>query len=197
MKIRNIFAALLATSMLASPVLYAEETATSAKMLMYIHPQEYNSSVKLWQYYRDYWFTQGPIVEDAALRVMGKEFGDAAMCDSNQIASNVLVWLRPKIFYNPQMQMYHGKITAVAYTASGKPIATYVGEASKRGFLDVQAEKQIKEVYDNTMLAVADKMKADSNLLAAMNTPAVANETKTPCSMVTLLPPSKVQFMSF
>ncbi len=204
MKIRNLINAIVAASVLLAGQVHAVEanpatdpTTDPAKILVYIQPQEYTNSVKLWQYYRDYWYQQGPLVEAAATQVLGKEFGDVGMCDSNQVSSHALVWLRPRMFYNPQMQVYHGKITAVAYTASGKPIATYVGESSKPGFLDIQPEKKINEVYQQAMQIVADKMKADSTLQATLASKTAAAENRTPCAMVTLLPEPKVQIMSF
>jgi hypothetical protein len=187
----------LAASLLFSvSTLHAEEVVSS-KMLVYIHPQDYTSSIKLWHYYYGYWFSQGPLVESAAKQVLGAEFGDVGMCDNNQIVANALVWLRPRMFYNPQMLTYHGEITAVAYTSGGKPIATYVGKSSKIGFLDVMPEKQVNEVYRLAMQAVATQMKADANLQAVLNNSVPANETKTPCALVTLLPAPKIQFMSF
>ena len=196
MNVRSIACiALAASSLLAIAPVNALE-ADTAKMLVYIQPQEYTNSVKLWQYYRDYWYQQGPPVEAAATQVLSKEFGSVGMCDSNQVPTNTLVWLRPRMFYNPQMQVYHGKITAVAYTASGKPIATYVGESSKPGFLDVGPEQKVKEVYQQAMQIVADKMKADKTLQSALADTS-ATENKTPCALVTLLPEPKAQIMSF
>jgi len=168
----------------------------SANMLVYIHPQEYTNPIKLWQYYYNYWFTQGPLVEAQAKEVLAAEFGDVGMCDNNQTAGKALVWLRPRMFYNPQMQMYHGSVTAVAYDANGKPIASYSGEAKKVGYLDVYPEKQLATVYKQAMQGVVTKMKADPNMQAALKN-VNSTEAKTPCSMVTLLPAPKIQFMSF
>jgi len=198
MNIRKLGWGLIGFSMsmaLATSLRAEETTVAAANMLIYIHPQEYTSHIKLWQYYKDYWFQQGPLVEASALKVLGKEFGDVGMCDNNQTTSKTLVWLRPKMFYNPQVLVFYGKITAVAYNAAGSPIATYVGEASKQGFLDVKTEQQVTEVYEKTMQNLAEKMKADSNLQAALK--AGAATAGTPCSMVSLLPAPKVQIMSY
>ncbi|HSH72408.1 MAG TPA: hypothetical protein VK974_05055 [Methylophilaceae bacterium] len=198
MKIQKLMSAMIMLATLsAGSFAHAAEDAPSANMLVYIHPQEYNNSIKLWQYYKDYWYMQGPLVEAEAKQTLGAEFGDIGMCDENQTAGKALVWLRPRMFYNPQVQTYYGSITAVAYNANGKPIATYKGEAEKMGYLDVYPEKQIMTVYKQAMQAVASKMKADANLQAVLSDTKVSNEAKTPCSMVTLLPAPKIQFMSF
>jgi len=198
MNIQKLISAM--TMLAAASLVYAEAApqaeAKSTDIVVYIQPQEYNNSIKLWQYYRDYWFMQGPLVEAEARKTLGAEFGEIGMCDENQTAGKVLVWLRPRMFYNPQVQTYYGTITAVAYNAHGKPIATYSAETQKRGYLDVYPEQQIKTVYKQAMQVVVDKMKADPNLQAALKSSS-SNEAKTPCSMVTLLPAPKIQFMSF
>ncbi len=184
-------------SLLCLLVLSANVQAeNTAKLLVYIHPQEYSNSIKLWQYYQDYWFNQGPVVEEVAKDLLGKAFHDVGMCDSNQRASNTLVWLRPRMFYNPEMQMYHSKLTAVVYEASGKPIATYEGVGVKHGYLDVFPAKQVKATYALAMNDLVQKMQADPALAANLDKP-VTTDNATPCSLVTLLPAPKIQFMSF
>lgn len=167
------------------------------KLLVYIQPQEYENQIKLWQYFRDHWFSQGPHVEKSAKEVLGHTFGEVGMCDGNQQTGQVLLWLRPHMFYNPQSQVYYGKITAIAYTHDGKPIETYVGEANKLGFLDIKPDLQVQEVYDKSMQLIADKMQADSKIQAALSTEVDLTQVSTPCSTVSLLPAPKVQFMSY
>ena len=169
----------------------------SAKVLVYIHPQEYTSQIRLLHYYRDYWFAQGPLVEAASQAVLAKSLGDVGMCDNNQRTANLLLWLQPRMFYNAQMQTFYGTIKAVAYTASGKPIANYVGEASKVGFLEIQTEQQLKQVYTLTMQNLATKMQADENLQKVLKSNPSEADAGTPCGLVSLLPAPKIQFMSF
>lgn len=184
---------------------YAHADA-NPKLLIYIQPQEYEHPVKLWQYFREHWVNQGEYVELAAKEVLGASYGEVAMCDASQQAGQVLVWLRPITFYNPQLQVFHLKITAMAYTADGKPLETFVAETSKFGYLDVKPEVQVKQIYDQSMQIIADKMQANDNMQKAMQLPqALLNEQQdakelplqNPCAMVSLLPTSKIQFMSF
>ena len=176
------------------------------KLLIYIQPQEYEHPVKLWQYFREYWVNQGENVELAAKEVLGASYGEVEMCDASQQSGQVLVWLRPRIFYNPQLQVFHSKITAMTYTADGKPIETYVAETSKFGYLDIKPELQVKQIYAQSMQIIADKMQADDKMQKAMQSPqALLNEQQdaqvqplqNPCAMVSLFPTPKIQFMSF
>ncbi|CAG0992581.1 hypothetical protein MTYP_02363 [Methylophilaceae bacterium] len=173
----------LALTLAAMPV-----QAAPANMLVYIHPQEYTHSVKLWQYFDDYWFKQGPTVEPLATAMLAEEFGDVAMCRAGSEGKS-LVWLKPRMYYNPQMKTYYGEITASAYTSEGVPVATYVGESQKQGFLDVYPQQQIETVYKMAMQNLLGKMRKDQRLksVAAEGTPN-SNAAAT-CAMVTALPP--------
>ncbi len=184
------------TSVLAAEVV-TPQAKPSAKVLVYIHPQEYTSQVRLLQYFRDYWFTQGPLVESASQAVLAKSLGDVGMCDNNQRTANLLLWLQPRMFYNPQMQTFYGTIKAVAYTASGKPIATYVGEASKVGYLEIESQKQLQQVYTAAMQVLVTKMQADANFQKVLNSNPSEADAGTPCGLVSLLPAPKIQLMSF
>lgn len=200
--LKRIAAGIVLSTMGFSAAVQAEEASGSnvakpSGIVVFIQPQEYKNPIKLWQYYRDYWYTQGPIVEAATRKIFETELGGVDFCDSNQTANKALVWLRPRMFYNPQVQTFYGTITAVVYNPNGKPISTYVGEANKAGFLDIYPEKQVATVYAQAIQLVADKMKADSNLQALLHDNTVSTESKTPCSLVTLLPAPKIQFMSF
>jgi hypothetical protein len=165
---------------------------SKADAVIYIQPVEYTNPIKLWHPYSDYWFYQGPLVEDIAVDKFGKSYGKVEVCDANQ-AGRVLVWLQPKMFYNPQVQQFYGKVTAEVYTGIGKHIGTYVGESNVRGTLGMQAESRIKQSYALAVDHVIGKMKADSALQAQVSAD-TANQTETtPCSMVTLLPTNKLR----
>ena len=179
----------------AAAAAHAEETAP-AKMLVYISPQEYTHSIKLWHYFDDYWFRQGPAVEPVALEVLGAEYGDVKMCEANN-AGNTLVWIKPRMYYNPQMGTYYGEITADVFTGSGKAIGTYVGESRKLGFLDVYPERQVETTYRLAMQNLLVKMKADQAIQTAITDGISVGETKSPCAMVAVLPPAKPNDLNY
>jgi hypothetical protein len=179
----------------ANAVQAQDNTSLNPKIVVHIQAQEYTHPIRLLHVYKDYWFSQGPMLEKAATEVLNQEFGQgsALMCDANPNTSNVLIWLRPRMFYNPQMQTYYGKVIASVYSADGKLIANYSTEANKRGFLDNHPEKVLDSVYQSLMKSLVNKMKADTKIQSALNAKASLN----PCVIINLLPEPKIQFMSF
>jgi hypothetical protein len=175
-----------------SGVVSAHEIAPT-NIAVYIQAQEYNHQIMLRNYSQNYWYSQGPMLETAAHDVLGADFSGVDMCDAQPAGAKVVLWLRPRMFYNPQMQTFYGKVIAVTYTADGKPLANYVGEATKRAFFDVKTELTLSDVYHAAMQAVSAKMKADEKLQAALNAPSFSS----PCATVSVLPEPKIQFMSF
>lgn len=167
------------------------EEPVPAEVVVYINPLEYKHPIKLWHFYYDYWYTQGPVVEDIALDVLGKEFGQVSMCEGNNIGK-LLVRITPGMFYNPHMSMFYGKITADVFTGSGKPLNTYVAEAKKFGYLNVVPADQIGVAYKMAMQNVVNKMREDPALQNAITTGVPETETSTPCSMMMVLPMRRV-----
>ncbi|OGV75953.1 MAG: hypothetical protein A3I83_04490 [Methylotenera sp. RIFCSPLOWO2_02_FULL_45_14] len=169
---------------------------STPNMLVYIQPVEYTNPIKLWHYYRDYWFYQGPVVEHLAMPKLTQLYGAVSLCESNQSA-NTLVWLQPRMFYNPQVQVFYGKVTANVYTGVGKLVGTYVGESKQHGFLDIKPDYWIEKAYALAIDEMIGKMQADNTLQALINTPQANSANAAPCSMVTLLPTPKIRAMSF
>lgn len=164
--------------------------AAPVNMLIYIGPQEYTHSVKLWHFYYDHWFEQGPLVEPLAKSMLAEEYGEVAMCEAGS-EGRLLVWIKPRMYYNPHMTTYYGEITASTYTGTGEPIATYVGESKKPGFLDVYPRLQIESVYKMAMQNLISKMRKDQNLKAIVAEGAINAEAGSACAIVTTLPPPK------
>lgn len=173
---------------------FAHELETQpTNVAIYIQSQDYNHELRLQNYSVGYWFSQGQMLENAAVQVLGADFKEVMMCDDKPASAKVLVWLRPRMFYNPQMQTFYGKVLAYAYTADGKPLANYVGEAEKFGFLDIKPELHLQAAYLAAMQAVSDKMQADPKFQNALKAEAFSK----PCATTALLPEPKIQFMSF
>ena len=175
----------------ASTAAIAHEIAPTS-IAIYIQAQDYDHPIRLRNYSQDYWLSQAPMLETAALEVLSKDFGGVEMCDAKPLESKVLVWLRPSMFYNPQMQTFYGKVTAMTLTADGKPLGKYVGEASKRAFFDVKTDMTLNAVYHAAMQVVSNKMKADTKFQEALKAPSFSS----PCATASMLPESKIKFMS-
>lgn len=167
-------------------------TDNQSDMLVYMQPVEFTHPIKLWHPYTDYWFYQGPIVEDIAVDKLSHAYGRVSVCDAGKFG-RVLVWLQPKMFYNPQVQQFYGKVTAEVYTGMGKHVGTYVGESHVQGTLGLLAEGRIKQSYALAIDNVISIMKADSALQTHAGSDAVNQAETTPCSMVTLLPTNKLR----
>lgn len=165
--------------------------ATPANMLLYIHPQEYAHSVKLWEYFNDYWFKQGPAVEPVATELLSEAFGQVAMCTANS-EGNMLVWLQPKMYFNPQLKVFHGEITANAYRSDGAPVASYIGKARKVGFLDVAPQQQIEMVYKMAMEKLVATMRQDENLKSLAAEGQSNANAGAACALVASFPPPKI-----
>lgn len=190
---------LLALTLLLNLNAQADEASganSTTNMLVYIQPVEYTNPIKLWHYFRDYWFYQGPVVEHLAMLKLTQLYGAVSLCESNQSA-NTLVWLQPRMFYNPQVQLFYGKVTANVYTGVGKFVGTYVGESKQHGFLDIKPDYWIEKAYALAIDEMIGKMQADNTLQALINTPQASSTNAAPCSMVTLLPTPKIRAMSF
>lgn len=197
---RNLAKIFAVLALLLNMHVQAADTSsgTSApKMLMYIQPIEYTHPIMLWHPYRGYWFSPGPIVEAEAMARLTQAYGDVSLCEGNQ-SGRTLVWLQPRMFYNPQVQLFYGKVTANVYTGMGKFVSSYEGEAKLHGFLDIKADDWIAQTFALAIDGMVAKMQADTALQSLLNDAgAVSAGDITPCSMVTLLPTPKIRVMSF
>jgi hypothetical protein len=160
------------------------------RVLVYIDPQEYNHQVKLWAFYYGYWFSRGEAVEPIAVSALKTIFPDTSMCESN-LAADMVVWIKPDMFYNPHMTTYYGKVTAQFYSGSGKPIATFRAPVQHQGFLDVVPAEQIGSIYKEAMQDVIRQMQEDNAMQAFVSQGLPEGETKMPCNMVSILQPAR------
>ncbi|MCB5184755.1 hypothetical protein LG201_06015 [Methylobacillus gramineus] len=180
----------LVALLLASTLAHAEEVASHDvpnKLVVYISPHEYTNQIKLWHFMKDYWFAQGPLVEPVLTKTLSEKFGQAVMCEAG-VTGNVLLWVQPKMFYNPHMRNFYGTIKATVYTGSGRAIASFIGESRYSGDLDILPANSVQAAYDLAIQRVADKMKADPGIQKLIDHGISSKETYTPCAMLSLLP---------
>ncbi len=172
-------------------VLPLTSQATPANMLIYIHPNEYKHPLKLWHFYYDYWFEQGPVVEPLARNMLAEAFGEVGMCGAVNEARS-LVWIQPRIYYNPHMTIFYAEIRASVYTSRGEPVATYLGEAKKHGFLDVVPQTRIEAVYQEAMQNLVANMQKDPDLKVLVAEGEINRDAGGACALVPNLPPPKL-----
>ncbi|HSI38566.1 MAG TPA: hypothetical protein VK946_05795 [Methylotenera sp.] len=164
-------------------------TESKANTLLYISPNDYKYSVHLLSPYYDYWFAQGPIVEPIAFDALKAKDSALTVCKANETADTI-VRIKPNIFYNPQMHVYHSKLEASVYSGSGNLLGTYVGEAQQLGFVsfDNGTEYHINKVYG---LAMKDLM---TKLVINPETKQASAEAKLPCGLIGAQVEPKINF---
>ena len=156
------------------------------------------NSINVMNYFsQNYWFEQGSVVEPLALKQFNAAFSPVTMCEAGRSAK-MIVWLQPRMFYNPQLQMFHGQITANVYTGKGELKTSYVGKSKVHGFVDIKPEKWIEKSYEQAISKVVNKIKADKDLQQLMG----ANDQSATmdgvsCGIVSSFPIPKVRALSF
>ncbi|NOT15054.1 MAG: hypothetical protein HOP21_05665 [Methylotenera sp.] len=165
-------------------------------VLMYIQPFEYINEIKLQHYTTEHWFAQGPVVEPIAKEHLTKVLGEVSICEGKQ-TGKILVWVQPRMFYNGQLQVFYGQVTANVYTGVGQLVASYVGESTQQGSLNIQPDYWLNLAYTHAVEKMQEKMQADTHLQTILTQPSELSGSDTPCSMVTLLPVPRVRAMSF
>jgi hypothetical protein len=168
--------ALFAVSNLAGIANAAESKSST---LLYISPNDYNYSVHLLAPYYEYWFEQGPLLEPIALKALQARGSEIALCQANETAETI-IRIKPSIFYNPQMHVYHGRLVATVFSGGGSVLGTYEGKAQQLGFtsFDVGTKYHLNKVYS---LAMQDLMtKLDMKLLTENK----KVENKLPCGLI-------------
>ena len=183
MKLRYYMSLLALLLGMVSPV----QAAPVTRALVYIDPLEYEHEIKLWNFTYIYGVNQGEALQPVALETLAPMFAKVGMCKEN-FAADVVIWLRPRIFYNPIMTMFYGRVLAQVYSGSGKPLATLEATAQRSGWLDVVSHEQVRLTYQAVMQELVRQMQGHAQLQAAMHTTLPEAETPMPCGMVTILP---------
>ena len=163
---------------------------SNTKTLLYISPNDYNYSVHLLApYYSDYWFAQGPLVEPIALKALQEKHGDVALCQANETAETI-IRIKPSLFYNPQMHVYHSKLVATVFSGKGDVLGSYVGEAQQLGYtsFDNAIKYHLNKVYGLAMQNLMTKL--------TINSPAdgVKSEGRLPCGLIGAQNDPKISF---
>ncbi len=160
-----------------------------ANTLIYISPNDYNHSVRLLHPYYDYWFAQGPLLEPVALKALQKDSPEIGLCKANETA-NTVIRIKPHLFYNPQMRVYHSKLVATAYSGSGQLLGQYVGEAQQPGLTGVDNATQfyIQRAYQLAMQDLLTKLSVTQLAQHASTSPTL------PCGMIGAQEEPKLSF---
>ncbi|MCX7627795.1 MAG: hypothetical protein N2Z69_05200 [Methylophilaceae bacterium] len=154
-------------------------------LLMYIHPDEYAHEVRLGIVpIYIIWARNGPALEAAARAALQPHFNSVGMCEGGN-GADVVVWLRPQLTYNPNLETFYAKVSARFFRADGKPIGRLKATGTAHGFRGSRTiDAQVQQAYDDAMRQIAAQFAVDAALRQAIE-PGIA---RTPCAMVALIP---------
>ena len=169
------------------------------KLAVHIQQQDYDHPTRLWNFAESLWVEQGPFVEASAQKAFA-QLGDHgyAMCNSKVEAANLLVWLRPNLYFNPQVSTFYGKVQGYFYTADGKPLVRITGESKSVGrLLGDQTKVQIAKLFDAATQDLYQRMQSNSQVYDYLNGKVKGMVTLNPCATAEFLPVSKFRFNAF
>lgn len=163
--------------------------ASKSNMLLYISPNDYNYSVHLVHPYYDFWFEQGPLLAPIALDALKAKLGAVALCTANETADTIIK-IKPNLFYNPQLRVYHSKLVATVYSGSGNLLGRYVGEAQQQGFnsVDTVIKFHLNKVYALAMQELIKKLQL------SQFTEKTEPQKNLPCGMIGAQEDAKINF---
>jgi hypothetical protein len=171
---------LLSLSALSGVATAAEPAIDPASsVLLLISPHDYKYSVHIGAPYYNYWFEQGPIVEPIAFKALQAQYGGLEMCTGNETAKTI-VRIKPYLFFNLQLSVYHSKLEATVYSAGGSELGRYIGEAQQMGVIngDVSVKYNLNKVYTLAMQDLMTKLKIQPA------TDAAKTESTLPCRLI-------------
>ena len=181
---------------------FAETSPTKlpGNIAMHIGKTHYEHPVRLLHPYLDVWHMKGPLAEKAALKALKKRFANVGNCSA---PANVVLLLEPHMFYNAQLQVFHGEIIARAYVkAPSETIVepTYENsltvikkQTSVNGALGVKPDFYMEKAYAKAMDKVIKKLETDKAFLATLDKANMDNP-KTICDTLDKLPAAKFYY---
>ena len=162
--------------------------ASITNIQVYISPDEYSHPVLLqFPWGPGEWVYQGMTVEPIAENMLQDAFGAVAVCQGVQKGKS-LIWLRPSLFFNPQVGIYYGTMLANVYDGKGKYINKYAGESKVQGSFFSGRQENITESYRVAMGDLITKLKADNALAEIIAADFASGEEYASCSQVPTLP---------
>jgi hypothetical protein len=114
-------------------------------------------------------------------------FGAVGVCQGVQKGKS-LIWLRPSLFFNPQVGIYYGTMMANVYDGKGKYINKYAGESKVQGSFFSGRQENITESYRVAMGDLITKLKADNALTETIAADVASGDELASCSQVPNLP---------
>lgn len=161
--------------------------AQAADALVYMTPQEYSNQAEVGSDENPVYINNGEVVAPIAVEALKPLFGNVGICQG-AMTSDVLIWLKPSMDYNPLMTTFYGTIEADVYSGSGVYVTTYKEQSQVNGLIDVDANSKIGDAYRQAMQMVVRTMQADTDLQARV-AKLSGGQNKLPCGMVAMQVP--------
>jgi hypothetical protein len=185
------------TLLLHAPVFAQTNDKALGNIAVHIAEVHYEHPVRLMHPYLDYWHMKGPSVEKAALATLRKNFANVQLCNKAEHAE-VLLFIEPHMFYNPQSRLFYAKLIVKAYneddsSKTRQPLLKITKEAQQIGDLNVVPEFYIEKAYTKAMQLVINELESNQAFLNSIET----NNTKhmeTICPALDELPVSKLYY---
>jgi hypothetical protein len=192
----KLFIALITTLFLQS-IAAAETTHQDmpGKIAIHIAEMHYQHPVRLMHTYLGYWHMKGPSAEKAALKTLQKSFGHVQLCNEASHAE-VLLFIEPHMFYNPQSRLFYAKLIVKVYDNSGQtrqPILKITKEAQQIGDLNSTPEFYIEKAYIKAMQLVINELETNRTFLDTINSSEIKH-VETICPALDELPVSKLYY---
>jgi hypothetical protein len=156
--------------------------APTASALVYMIPDVYTNQAQVGGDENGVWINTGEVVAPIAVEALGPLFGSVGVCQG-AMTSDVLIWLKPSMDYNPMMTTFYGTIEADVFSGSGVYVSTYKEQAQLSGNIDTDPNSEIKTTYLRAMQQVVQKMQADNDLQSRV-AKLSGRQAKLPCGMV-------------
>lgn len=166
----------LLLSLFISNAALAENNKIPGNIAVHIAKIYYEHPIRLLHPYLDVWHMKGPLAEKAALETLEKHFTNIQRCTSSDNA-NVIIVLEPRMFYNPQMRVFHADIIAkvsintAELSDLNQPILTIKKQAQQNGDLSIQPDYYMEKAYVKAMDEIIKELETNSTFLSAVNTP--------------------------
>jgi len=181
-----------------SPFVEAKNGLLPGKVAIHIANVHYEHPVRMLHPFYDYWHMRGPAAEKAALNAMKKRFANVAWCNQSNPAE-VVVSLEPRMFYNPQLRVFHAEFSALVYNQAPHngelpPAIFKVKErAQALGELSLKPEVAIEKAYTQAMKNIINALITNPAFLASLNVPH-PKQTERVCPALDALPERKIYY---
>jgi hypothetical protein len=189
----------LITTLFLQSVAVAETTPQDMPGNIAIHIAEmhYKHPVRLMHTYLGYWHMKGPSAEKAALKTLQKSFGHVQLCNDASHAE-VLLFIEPHMFYNPQSRLFYAKLIVKAYdndnsSQTRQPILKITKEAQQIGDLNSTPEFYIEKAYIKAMQLVINELETNQAFLDTISSSDIKH-VETICPALDELPVSKLYY---